>query len=121
MFSHPYPHLHAIPGDGARFPVERLAGRNPIADFAEFVYRHFYHAQWLRWAEHVWNTNWTKRNMDPAQNPFLYMAFAFEDGNLNVIQQHAASLTELKRLLCEEKDVFYPLRLNPELTDLLNY
>jgi hypothetical protein len=49
LFSHPYPHVHAQPGDTPRFPLIPCNPRCTLIDFLEGLYLNFAHRTWMQW------------------------------------------------------------------------
>ncbi len=53
LFSHPYPHIHAQPGDAPRLPLIPCNPACTLVDFLEGLYLNFAHRTWMRWAKDV--------------------------------------------------------------------
>lgn len=120
LFTHPLPHLHAWPSDAApRFAVEGM-GENVVVYFLEWLYRHFYHGQWLRWAESVCRPDFATRHTEET-NPLDRVFGAFRESQITVLRDLRDEVMRVKELLRREKDRMYDLRASMDDRNLIAY
>jgi hypothetical protein len=120
LFTHPLPHIHAWSSDATpRFAVEGI-GENVVVDFLEWVYRHFYHDQWLRWAEDVCRPDFAGRYSEDT-NPLDWIFRAFKESQIAVLRELRDEVKRVKDLLRNEKDQIFDLRASTEDRNLIAY
>ncbi len=120
MFTHPLPHVHAWKADDAPRFVSEGDGGNIVVDFLEWVCRHFYHENWLLWAEDVCDPEFDKK-FGKDKNPLDYIFRAFNESKITVLREYSKEIHEIKRLLREKKDGAYTLRVSTSDRELLRY
>jgi hypothetical protein len=120
MFTHPLPHVHAWPSDSAPRFVAEGPGDNVVVDFLEWLYRHFYHQQWLNWAERVCQPEFAKRYSE-EKNPLYRIFRAFKDSQITVLRDFPDDIQLIKELVNERKSRAYDLRVSIADRELLQY
>jgi hypothetical protein len=121
-FSHPLPHIHAGDGCSARFALDGGSSVNVVADFIDFVYRHYAPQQWRRWVEREWNRHFENLSVDGEdENPINRIFEAFDSNQFDVLRDMEASLTGLKVVLRQRKDQIYRLHMERSSRELLGY
>jgi hypothetical protein len=120
LFTHPLPHVHAWKEDDAPRFVCEGDGCNVIVDFLEWIFRHFYHDDWLLWATDVCEVEFDRR-FGKEKNPLDRIFRAFKESKITVLRQYPNEISEVKRMLRERKDKAYRLRVSLADRDLLKY
>ncbi|MGA2032582.1 MAG: hypothetical protein ABSG68_10015 [Thermoguttaceae bacterium] len=122
-FSHPVPHLHVGEGCSARFSLDGGNSANIVADFVEFVYRHYAPLQWRRWVEREWNEHFA--DVSPAdaddENPLARIFDAFDTNQFDILRTMADTVAELKGVLRQRKDQAFRLHVSRSDRELLEY
>jgi hypothetical protein len=110
--THPLPHVHFSPNDPPRFTLDASTSRNPVVDFIDFVYRHYFPGLWLTWAERTWNKFYRDPDRDPELNPFQAIVASYNESQMGAIRSRAKHIAELVSVLHEAKSQMYDLRMN---------
>jgi hypothetical protein len=105
VFTHPLPHIHAIPYEpAARFALDDWNSPHVLIDFVEFAYRHLRTDEWLAWAKLVWERGFAARYAE-ADNPLDNIIDAFTVGNnIEDLHGYAEGIRHMRRLLRRHKD-----------------
>ena len=119
--THPLPHIHIGSHDSPRCALDASQSTNIVVDFIEFVYRHFFPEQWLAWAERAWNRRYQRLGRDPEQNPFRAIASAFAENEIGFLRESSKDIADLLRVLQDEKNDLFPLRMNPVDRQLMTF
>jgi hypothetical protein len=120
LFTHPLPHVHAWKEDDAPRFVCEGDGCNVIVDFLEWIFRHFYHDDWLMWAADVCEAEFDKK-FGKETNPLDRIFLAFKESKITVLRQYPNEISAIKRMLRERKEKTYALRASLVDRDLLRY
>ena len=121
MFTHPLPHVHAWPAGTAPRFVSEGAGGNVVVDFLEWVYRHFFHGEWLDRALRVCAPDFAKRYPRREDNPLERIFQAFNESQLGILREWTGEIQRIKGLLNERKGKAFSLRGSTEDRDLMAY
>jgi len=117
MFREPSPHIHVRPDGEPRFPMTRTS--NVIMDFFDFIYRNYFHAEWLDWAESLWRREATFRRLDVAA--FDRVKDAFDRSRYDELKRWREPLAYMKRAWRGKKDELWPYMLPADEVALLSY
>lgn len=121
IFTHPHPHLHVQPNGGSRFALAGWQSSNVVVDFFEHVFLECFHAQWMTWAEDIWNRHWAATRGAGTPNPLRIIVDAFRDSQFHVLENYANEINELKTELRNAKNEAYGLRVDESRVALLLY
>jgi hypothetical protein len=116
LFSHPHPHIHAVPKDSPRFPFVARTGEFILVSFLEFIFLNHFHDSWLKWAE-------SKAATRVSEEVFAEIVLGFEYGNSSQLSPRLDSeIINLKTALGEAKRAEVPnsFSIRP-LCELLTY
>ncbi len=120
-FSHPLAHLH-VEGDlSPRFALDGGNAGNILVDYLEFLYRNFVPAKWIRWAEREWGREFAATARVDDVNHFSTIIDAFETSQFQILRDHAALLTRVKRTLRKRKDEAFALHMEGADREILEY
>lgn len=119
LFKEPLPHIHSSTRREPRFAFNMGDSGNLLMDFLEFVYKNYRYDDWIRWVGEVWR----KKAPDAGEpdDPLFPIMAAFQNGKAGVLREFEDALQRMKEYLRDAKDSAYPLRLNKEWPELLNY
>ncbi|GEM_PF-3328178 len=122
LFNHPQPHVHTSPHGTPRFVLPCLPSGNAIGDFFDFVYRNFFHEQWLGWARHAFE-KWARNSMDPeAGQQFDVITEAFRAGKHEILcAAFAKQLVGMKAACADIKAGVLPFRVPTQEAGALTY
>ena len=122
IFTHPFPHAHYVPCGEVRYSLNGWQSGNVLIDFFEHIYLQCYHAQWLAWAQSIWNRHWSVLAGRAAlPNPFQTIVDAFRESQYQVLEQYQRDLEAIKNVLRRQKDDSYRLRVDGARCSLLAY
>ncbi len=117
MFREPSPHVHIRPDGEPRFPMTQTS--NVIMDFFDFIYRNYFHAEWLDWAESLWRREATFRGLDV--DAFDRVKDAFDRSRSDELKRWSEPLAYMKRAWRGKKDELWPYMLSADEVALLSY
>lgn len=120
-FSHPLAHIH-IEGDlSPRFALDGGLAGNVLVDYFEFLYRNFVPAKWIKWAEREWGLEFEATAKHDEVNFFPAIVDAFATSQFQILRDHAALLTRIKRTLRKRKDEAFDLCMEGADREILEY
>src|SRR5437764_1271853 len=70
-------------------------GCNVIVDFLEWIFRHFYHDDWLMWATDVCEAEFDEK-FGKEKNPLDRIFRAFKESKITVLRQYPNEISEIK-------------------------
>lgn len=117
MFREPSPHVHIRPDGEPRFPMKPTS--NVIIDFFDFIYRNYFHTEWLDWAETLWRKEAKLRELDV--DAFDRVRDAFDRSRYDELKRWSKSLGYMKRAWRAKKDELWPYMLSADEVELLSY
>jgi hypothetical protein len=122
LFKEPAPHVHIVVDGEPRFAACRTKADLPIADFVDFILRNYRHDQWARWLHQEWFTRFVRNEADDIF-ALIDAAFRGAEGGSNLLflrrPETRTALTQLRRLLVDEKMSRCPLSVDPDLWDVV--
>lgn len=117
MFREPSPHVHIRPDGEPRFQM--TPARNALMDFFDFIYRNYFHAEWLDWAEAQWRREAASRQLDV--DAFERVREAFAGSRYGELKRWSEPLGFMKRAWRRQKDALWPYALPADEVALLSY
>lgn len=117
MFREPSPHVHIRPDGEPRFPITQTP--NVIMDFFDFIYRNYFHVEWLDWAEALWQKVAVERGLDVAT--FDRVRDAFDRSRYDELKRWCEPLGYMKQAWRSKKDELWPYTLPADEVKLLSY
>ncbi len=119
IFKESLPHIHVAGNGEPRFPLHYDETGDIVGAFFDFIYRNYYHPDWLSWASKAWNNECKKRSRPNAWDRIVR---GYEKGEYGFLEQnHRDDVLALKKVLVETRRQFFPLRARRELCQLLSY
>jgi len=120
-FSHPLAHVHVEGELVPRFALEGGIAGNILVDYFEFLYRNFVPGKWIKWAEREWGREFAATARADDVNHFSTIVEAFATGQFQILRDHAALLTRIKRTLRRRKDEAFSLHMEGADREILEY
>ncbi|WP_437671982.1 hypothetical protein [Sorangium sp. So ce131] len=117
MFREPLPHVHIRPDGEPRFPM--MSTPNVIIDFFDFIYRNYFHSEWIEWAESLWRKEAVFRKLDV--DAFDRVKEAFDRSQYDELKRWSKPLGYMKRAWRGKKDELWPYLLPADELALLSY
>ena len=118
IFKEPLPHVHSRPVGAPRFSMWAPTG-NVVVDFFDFIYRNFYHENWLGWAKHAYS-RWQRSTGTDIFVP-IEEAFKTKDGHTVLVSEYEKQLRDIKSACRTLKDRIFTARINAHSSKLLTY
>lgn len=105
LFSHPLAHVHLEGELSPRFSLDGGDSGNVIVDYLEFLYRHYEHTKWLKWAERQWKSEFLSRfDGQNDADPWPSIQEAYQNGELEFLRANSLWLERIKEVLRQRKD-----------------
>lgn len=121
LLKEPMPHVH-VEGEGEpRFPLPSSAGDDCVGWFLDFVYRNFFHEEWIAWAEISWH-NWCAERA--RTNRWARLVDAFNQSAVRLIEadeELKMDLRDLKRCMLEASRQLFPLTASRSRSELFSH
>ncbi len=122
MFKEPAPHIHVVVDGEPRFAACRTSADLPVADFVDFIFRNYRYTEWARWLHEQWFDRFVKTDTDDVFD-LIDEAFRGPQGGSNLVvlcrPEIRKAISQLRRLLADEKMARCPLSIDPELWDVI--
>jgi hypothetical protein len=122
LFKEPAPHIHIVVDGEPRFAACRIQEDLPIADFLDFIFRNYRHAEWARWLHGEWFTRFVENEEDDVFD-LINSAYCGPESGSNLIfltqPKIRRVLAQLRGVLVEQKLLRCPLSVDPELWEVV--
>ena len=120
MFKEHWPHIHIEEGGEPRFPSDYSTTGNIVIDFYDFIYRNYYHAKWMEWAELIYDAH--ASNLGIVINPFPAVQQAFNANQIPFLTgKYRQYIEQMKRAWRHNNDKLLPLFVDNERCRFLSY